>query len=246
MDMKCTECKLLFTRNCKITIMFYGHPFHTDFSMKLLKTHNRCPHCKNTCLDFQLIEIHFSRPKKAIIGFQNSVDVVHSATDLHWLALYGQTNLYLFTCMNSCENKSPRTVDGSTPLHYAASNGHLEMCRIILDLKDDMIDEKNPKNVDGNTPLHFAAKVGCSKTLQILMNEVEEKNPKNNDGFTPLHLAAEKGNLEMVKLIMNQVPNVIEKMFYGNEPKAINFVVDSGHIEILNMIICHVESQKIV
>ena len=102
-----------------------------------------------------------------------------------------------------------------------------------------MIDEKNPKNEDGNTPLHFAANSGYSGTIQILMNEVEEKKTKNNDGYTPLYLAAEKGNLEMVKLIMNQVPEVLHKMFYGKKPKAINFVVESGHLENLNMIEKH-------
>ena len=78
------------------------------------------------------------------------------------------------------------------------------------------------------------------------MNEVEEKNPRNNDGYTPLHLAAEKGNLEIVKLIINQVPDVLYRMFYGRESKAINFVGETGRLEILYMIIQHIKSHQFI
>jgi ankyrin repeat protein len=222
MDIKCAACMKSFTRNCKISTTFCGHPFHTEFLINWLKTQNNCPKCKKPCTDNLMINIYFSRSGEARIGFQSTIDVVQSAlqSPLHLAALYGQIEEYQRFCREFIENMSPRTVDGSMPLHFAASNGHSEICRIIM----NMIDEKNPKNEDGNTPLHFAANSGYSGTIQILMNEVEEKKPKNNDGYTPLHLAAEKGNLEMVKLIMNQVPEVLHKMFHGKEPKAWYFV----------------------
>ena len=47
-------------------------------------------------------------------------------------------------CMLFVENMSPRTIDGSTPLHYAASNGHSELCKIIMNWIEEKEEEKNP------------------------------------------------------------------------------------------------------
>ena len=245
MDIKCVACKLLFTGNsgnCKITITFCGHPFDTEFLVNWLKTQNNCPECRKPCKEDQMIEICFSRSREARISFQNTPDIFESSSLLHWAAFYNQIEEYQRNCKFFVENMSPTTIDGSTPLHYAASLGHSEMCKIIF----TWIEEKNPRNVDGNAPLHFAANGGYTETLKILMNEVEEKNPRNNEGYTPLHLAAEQGNLEMVKLIMTQVPDVLYKMVHGKEPKAINFVVETGHVEILQMIIQHIKRHQFV
>ena len=46
--------------------------------------------------------------------------------------------------------------DGSTPLHEAARNGHLEICEMIADKFVD----KNPKDQKGRTPYHEAAQWG--------------------------------------------------------------------------------------
>ena len=246
MDVKCVACKLLFTGNSKITITFCGHPFDTEYLSKWLETQNCCPECRKPCKEDQMIKICFSRSREASISFQNTPDVIHSASLIHWAALLGLIEEYQTQCMLFVENMSPKTIDGSTPLHYAASNGHSELCKIIMKWIGEKQEEKNPQNVDGNTPLHFAANGGYLETLQILMNEVEEKNPRNNDGYTPLHLAAETGNLEIVKLIINQVPDVLYRMFYGREPKAINFVVETGHMEILYMIIQHIKSHQFI
>ena len=48
---------------------------------------------------------------------------------------------------------SPKCNLGQTPLHLAASNGHLDVCKHIMEKSAN----KNPRNNDGETPLHLAA-----------------------------------------------------------------------------------------
>ena len=43
-----------------------------------------------------------------------------------------------------------------TPLHWAAENGNLALCKLIV----TNVEEKNPQDIYQNTPLHYAAKSG--------------------------------------------------------------------------------------
>ena len=41
--------------------------------------------------------------------------------------------------------------NGWTPLHCAAENGHLSVCKLIV----ENVDDKNPKDFMGTTPIHL-------------------------------------------------------------------------------------------
>ena len=70
--------------------------------------------------------------------------------------------------METLEDKNPEQIKGDagyTPLHAAAENGHVEVCRLIMDAVED-ISPKTKK--DKTTPLHLAAKNG-HKAVQGLI-----------------------------------------------------------------------------
>ena len=50
-------------------------------------------------------------------------------------------------CIDHVENKNPASNGGWTPLHSAASFGHLDICKLII----DNVDNKLPVNDDGKT-----------------------------------------------------------------------------------------------
>lgn len=56
--------------------------------------------------------------------------------------------------MAQLTEKNPATVNGATPLHEAADEGHADICRLIL----DSVEDKNPADSVGDTPLHGAAR----------------------------------------------------------------------------------------
>jgi ankyrin repeat protein len=51
------------------------------------------------------------------------------------------------------ENKNPANNSSLTPLYGAAKNGHLKVCKYLM----DHVDDKNPVESTGTTPLHCVA-----------------------------------------------------------------------------------------
>ena len=106
---------------------------------------------------------------------------------------------------------------GWTPLHEAAINGHVEVCRLIL----ENIEEKNPNDNYGRTPLHLVAKFGRRGSVDVcrlLLENVRDKSPRDNDGDTPLHKAARNGNFELCRLLVKNVDEKSPKNNDGETP----------------------------
>ena len=88
------------------------------------------------------------------------------------------------------------TPGGINPLHEAARNGHVEVCKHIL----RHVKDKNPINTNGETLLHTVAKLGKWGKNNHLYNHlyldvykciaetVEDKNPIDKNGATPLSI----------------------------------------------------------
>jgi len=76
---------------------------------------------------------------------------------------------------------------GNTPLHWAASGGHLEACELLIK-KGAIVNEVNNY---GETPLHRAAWKNHAKICKLLLenNALPSKTMQNKDGKTPLDLA---------------------------------------------------------
>ena len=87
-----------------------------------------------------------------------------------------------------------------TPLHHAAHDGHLKICKLIL----EEVEERNPReDLEGNTPLHYAASRGHLEVYKLIADSVQDKTPVNKYGATPFQLAARFGNFAACKFIMN-------------------------------------------
>jgi ankyrin repeat protein len=74
---------------------------------------------------------------------------------------------------------------GWTPLHYAATNGHDDVVKVLLD-HSAYIDSGSP---NGTTPLMMAARGGHLSTVKLLLDEGADLRVKNQIGLTAVDFA---------------------------------------------------------
>jgi len=83
---------------------------------------------------------------------------------------------------------------GWTPLHYAASGGHVSIVEFLL-VNSAYIDAESP---NGTTPLMMAAMYGSPESVKVLIQAGADLNIKNQLGLTALDFAV-RGNRQNAK-----------------------------------------------
>jgi ankyrin repeat protein len=86
---------------------------------------------------------------------------------------------------------------GWTPLHYAATGGHIELIQMLLE-ESAYIDAESP---NGTTPLMMAARYGSAKATQLLIDEGADLQIKNQLGLTALDFAKQGNRPEALDII---------------------------------------------
>ncbi|XP_028401651.1 ankyrin repeat domain-containing protein 39-like [Dendronephthya gigantea] len=94
---------------------------------------------------------------------------------------------------------------GYTALHYAARNGHLNVCKILLDYG------ANPNSLTRAgkaSPLHRAAYSGHSNIVKTLIEHGGKLDLADVDGQTALHKAAQKSHIEIIQHLLKHKPSL--------------------------------------
>ena len=86
-----------------------------------------------------------------------------------------------------------------TVLLHAVSEGHFEICKLLIGHTDD----PNPHDdLYQDTALHVAAENGRTEIFKYIMERSGGSNRTNLREITPLHKAVENGSVEIAKLII--------------------------------------------
>ena len=123
-------------------------------------------------------------------------------TPMHFIAMVGNIKIANNYLRINCKIENIENGLGLTPLHYAARNGNLLICQLILSIVSD----KNPRNSRGCTPYHNAARNGHLSVCKLFIDCIKDKNPHTGGIFgTPLHIVGQRGHYEICELILEHV-----------------------------------------
>jgi ankyrin repeat protein len=145
-------------------------------------------------------------------------------TALHFAANEGYLEIVKELLTHSDIEKEPLSTILRAPLHLAASRGHTNIARALIQSGAD----KNVKDFDENTPMHHASEFGHMECIIYLVKEGDaDPFQKNKYGYTPSDIAQ---NYQVRQLFEKLIPSlrpksIVEetKSFYGRT--AVNGVL---------------------
>ena len=186
-------------------------------------------------------------------------EVIEGYTPLHFACLEGQTEaarvlLGAFGAKNEGH---------LTPMFHAASHGHLEVLRLMIEAKAGpevlreslfaaackghtevvgLLLETGAEHGIGQstrgescTPLHAAAASGYLEVVRVLIEFGADTNKATSAGLTPLHLAAQKGHQEVGQFLLESQAEVNEPTMRRTTP--LHFAAEGGHLEFVCMLV---------
>jgi len=117
-------------------------------------------------------------------------------------------------------------IQGDTPLHLAAKQGHAPVARLLISHGADV----NAKNRVADRPLHLATEGGHQHIAQLLIDRGAKVNVNNQQGDTPLHLAAKGDYAPIAQLLLNKCADGSAKNRLGDTPFNVAARTDSESV----------------
>ena len=135
-------------------------------------------------------------------------------TPLFTAVRHGNSGLAKFLLLSGATSQS--TDDGSTPLHFAAKNGFLDLMTSIIQTGAD----KDAQDHVGWTPLHFAVDEKHLDVAELLL-EHGVAIKADEDGWTPLHLAAWRMQLKITTRLLERGADINARTRDGATPLTV-------------------------
>ena len=123
---------------------------------------------------------------------------------------------------------------GITCLMTAAYNGHLAICRLLID-KGAQVEAKGSF---GLTPLHRAAEQGHVEIVRLLCDRGADVEARDRWGERPLHMAARNGHISVVKELIEE-RNADINARNGNGSTALWFARQYHKHDVASFLVSH-------
>ncbi|KAL8714063.1 MAG: hypothetical protein Q9225_006638 [Loekoesia sp. 1 TL-2023] len=101
---------------------------------------------------------------------------------------------------------------GDTPLHKAASKGHVAMIKKLLEYKPDIEDRQK----QGKTALFLAVEWGHGELVDVLFKHGAQVFTQDNSRTTPLHMVAGKNGPQILKRLL-EAPDAYSCLEHKNK-----------------------------
>ncbi|KAH9779046.1 ANK REP REGION domain-containing protein [Citrus sinensis] len=121
-----------------------------------------------------------------------------------------------------------------TPLHRAASMGHINFALEIMRLKPSFARKQNQY---GFCPLHLALqKTHTQMVLRLIDVDRNLVRVQGREGVTPLHYVAEKGNVDLLCKFLAACPESILQVTIRKET-ALHVAAKNDKLEVLEVML---------
>ena len=101
-------------------------------------------------------------------------------------------------CLAAWADPTARDEYGTTPLHWAVSEGHASVVKALLDAEAKL----GARNEYGHTPLHEAAFGGHASVVEALLAAGAKPDARDKYGGTALNWAVSGGHASVVKALL--------------------------------------------
>ncbi|KAF9641148.1 ankyrin domain protein [Lasiodiplodia theobromae] len=135
--------------------------------------------------------------------------------------------------------------EGFTALHWAASRGSVELCRLLLDGQGHVVDV-NARDNDGDTPLHwlFLPYNSSYEVAEYLLDHGADVRAENNQSQQPLFKACGTNNTSIARLLITRGADVddpetvsgwraLHAAVAEQNLNLVKFLIEEGDAEIL-------------
>jgi len=121
-----------------------------------------------------------------------------------------------------------------TPLHIAASAGHVQFAAEIMTLKSSFAWKFNPQGI---RPVHLALENDhTTMVLHFIKMDKELVRAKRRGGLTLLHLASQSGDINLLTKFLNACPDSVKDLTARGET-ALHFAVKDGGFEAFEFLV---------
>ena len=168
-----------------------------------------------------------SRHKKFVDSDHNSL--------YHYAAKFDSFDCFKFLCEYFPKEKfNPINVSGATALHWASSNGSLNIVKYILQKEPSAV---NQSTGGGWTPLHYAVSKGHADIVSFLLSKPQiMPNPKRRGGITPFADALSKGDINCIKAFIKSGKKIT--------PNPFSTLLQKGNTAVFKSIVEDPETSK--
>ncbi|KAK6183582.1 hypothetical protein SNE40_011035 [Patella caerulea] len=111
----------------------------------------------------------------------------------------------LMKCLGKGDSANALDKSGYSALHYAARNGHLQICTVLIQHGACINCQTNSGKA---TPLHRAAYMGHTDIVKLLLKHEADPRISDADGNTPVHKAVKQGHTGVVELLLEKAPEL--------------------------------------
>lgn len=119
-----------------------------------------------------------------------------------------------------------------TPLMEAASAGHVDIVKLLLEHDADV----NAQSSAGNTPLMYACSGGHEEIVKILLDHGAKIEDHNENGHTPLMEAASSGHVGIARILLERGAGINTHSTEFKE-SALTLACYKGHLEMVQFLL---------